>query len=122
MASKSHPRYEASQRGDPMNFFACLCIATALLGECTQDSPGIPDRSKFCQKDGNEMLLDAAGLSFDRDLKPIRADAEALVDVLHHHSAGGGPSSPENVARYQRFREFVKKKCHRDIGRSLTEF
>jgi len=42
----------------------------------------------------------------DKDTQAIRSDAEALERNLDNHAAGGGPSSPENVASFRRFRSF----------------
>jgi hypothetical protein len=47
----------------------------------------------------------------DPDTIAIQPDVGALKQVLHNPSFRHGPSSPDNQASWDRFREFVKKKC-----------
>ena len=104
-------------------FLLPFCVATVLLGDCNRQPA--PDLSPtFCETFLLRSMLDDAiyANTPDKDTQAIRPDAEALRRNLDHHSAGGGPSSPENQASFQRFRSFVKKKCKgRDIGESLTD-
>jgi hypothetical protein len=58
-------------------------------------------------------------ISDDRETVSMRPDAEALLRVLEKHSTDGGPSSPLNLARFARYRDFILKRCNRDIGSSL---
>jgi hypothetical protein len=51
----------------------------------------------------------------------VKPDADALRRNILNPAAGGGPSSPENDASYQRFRAFVKKKCDRDLEPTFPE-
>jgi hypothetical protein len=101
-----------------------MCIATALLGYCGPMGWDAPKPPVFCAKHSLRSILDDAiyANTPDKDTQAIRPDAQAIRDNLDNHAAGGGPSSPGNVASFQRFREFVKKKCDgKDIGPSLTD-
>ena len=108
-----------------MNLFPPLmCVATALLSYCGPmgwDAPKVPP---FCAKHSLRSMLDDViyANTPDKDTQAIRGDAQAIRENIDHHSAGGGPSSPGNVASFQRFRAFVKKKCDgKEIGNSLTD-
>ena len=93
-----------------------ICVAAVLFG-----SWGC-ERAIVCESQLSlEGMLNSAVISEDRDTMEIRPDAVALKEVLAHHSAGGGPSSPVNQAHFQRFRNFMIRKCNRDIGPSLTD-
>ena len=96
-------------------FAPSMCLATMLLGLCN-------DSGTFCEFNLPKMIdTVVATNSPDKDTQAIKPDAEALQRNLRDHSAGGGPSSGPNSVSFQRFREFVKKKCHgKDIGPSLT--
>jgi hypothetical protein len=101
----------------------CVCVATALLSMCDAPPSGPADVNPvFCNSNMRQMIFKVVDTnSPDKDTQAIKADAEALARNLQDHRAGGGPSSPENVTSFQRFRAFVKKKCNgKDIGRSLT--
>ncbi len=101
-----------------------VCLATALLSYCGPQGWDAPKPPPFCVKHSLRSILDDAiyANTPDKDTQAIRPDAQAIRDNIDHHSAGGGPSSPGNVASFQRFREFVKKKCDgKDIGKSVTE-
>ncbi len=101
-----------------------ICLATALLGYCGPMGWEAPTPPPFCHKHSlRRMLNDAIYTNTpDKDTQAIRPDARAIRDNLDNHAAGGGPSSPANVASFRRFRQFVKKKCDgRDIGSSVTE-
>jgi hypothetical protein len=93
-----------------------ICVAAVLFGSCGCG------RAIVCESQLSlEGMLNAAVISEDNDTREIRPDAEALKQVLAKHSAGGGPSSPVNQAHFQRFRNFMIRKCNRDIGPSLTD-
>ena len=101
-----------------------ICVATALLGYCGGLIKDPPPPPVFCTHDTlRSMLNDAIYTNTpDKDTQAVKPDAEAIRRNMDDHAAGGGPSSPDNVASFQRFREFVKKKCKgRDIGPSLPE-
>lgn len=100
-----------------------FCAATVLLGSCNNSEMDHVTPT-FCESASLRSMLDDVIYAHtpDKDTQAIRPDAQALRRNLDNHAAGGGPSSPDNVASFQRFREFVKKKCKgRDIGPSLTQ-
>jgi hypothetical protein len=100
-----------------------MLVATLLLSECGPEGCQIKP-PPFCAKHSLRSMLDDViyANTPDKDTQAIRPDAQAIRDNLDNHAAGGGPSSPENVARFQRFRAFVKKKClDKDIGKSVTD-
>ena len=110
-------------------FVPSIFLATALLSMCGdigfQHDPPPPT---FCDRgdlwDVRSMLrLVIDTNSPDKDTQAIRPDAEALDRNLRNHYMGGGPSSPENRASFQRFRDFVKKKCGGDkaIPKNLSD-
>lgn len=108
-----------------MNLFPPLLgVATALLSYCGPMGWDAPKPPPFCAKHSLRSMIDDAiyANTPDKDTQAIRPDAQAIRDNMDHHAAGGGPSSPANVASFQRFRQFVKKKClDKEIGPSLTD-
>jgi hypothetical protein len=93
-----------------------ICVVAVLFGSCGCS------RAIVCEPQLSlEGMLNAAVISEDSDTMEIRPDAEALKEVLAKHSTGGGPSSPVNRAHFQRFHDFMFRKCNRDIGPSLMD-
>jgi hypothetical protein len=99
------------------------CVAIVLLGSAPTACERPPDWV-FCNKNSLRSMLNDViyANSPDEYTKAFRPDAQAIKDNLDNHAAGGGPSSPGNLASFEKFRWFVKRKCDgKDIGQSLTE-
>ena len=106
------------QRVHPMKHIPLLiCAAAVLFGSCGCN----PGQSALCESGSLKGLFATAILSEDPETMEMKQDAEALRRVLDNPSVGGGPSSPENRARFARFRDFMIRKCHRYIGSSLMK-
>jgi hypothetical protein len=82
-----------------------------LLGYCGPQGWDAPQPPPFCGKHSLRSMIDDViyANTPDKDTQAIRPDAQAIRDNLDNHAAGGGPSSPQNVSSWQRFRAFVKK-------------
>ena len=106
-----------------------VALLVASIGVSGCESGRLPTEKydPFCMKydtqtqRGLESMISTVAQvnSPDPDTQAIQADAKRLLMIINNPAVGGGPSSPDNVATFTRFKDFVMKKCHVDIGTGL---